>query len=1301
MNEILITSSVLILLLTALRAVFRKTVPARVQYALWGVVLLRLLLPVSLPAMDFSVLTVTEPVQQTVSANLGQQNVYILPTGQVELPEEEKRNPNLRPGYEMAPQSTGIMVVDDGGETATVYAGWMTAEEVLRCVWCAGMACMAVWMLASNISFYRNLRKARIPYSVPDCRYPVYVVESGLPSPCLFGLFRPAVYLTPAAAEPEKLRHVLAHEETHARHLDPLWSLLRCVCLTVYWFDPLVWLAAALSKSDGELACDEGTLKRLGEEERIPYGRTLLSLVPVRRPGNPMLSATTMTAGKRQLKDRITRIAQNRQTVAIAVFLLLSAAALCCAVTFSGAREAVDPGAATVEVVPLTGAELTYFNEEYFNNHFHSIRNQFLSSTYETPEDIDLYELFYCGSFTPGVIGDEELAIVGSFDSQGQEICPTVKITAEAIDEVLLEYTGLHLTETNQVNLDRFVWLAEYDAYYDTHGDTNYRSSVTFSAGERVGNVIRLYYDDAFLGGGWKCLRLRETEDGYWFLSNLPCDAPTVGTSYPDGEPWLVISLNDLQPYAPEAVTAERHSNDCAERLDGWSVGNGVTVRSYRSTDGRTYVAVERGGRAVNGAMVDWEADCFLTLPEGGDESRLFFFHDLFGHDGLTVSYTGRIQESIYGTITDYYTFDNNGTPSLLARAYGTVQEADLDGDGSKELAASSGDTAQLFFERDGQIYEADLDAVLADAWPELQSAGYGNWDAAGRSLSLSGSIPFPGHEDDPTANTAMASRDLYFDGENLLLYKRTYDDLAEGVPESVVRAATDAMEDAYAASKQGTEGYLDDQNWDGCRLSYLAREAVYTDFPGLTVEVYGFYYQFHTPTPWNVMMAGGSFVDEDGWFGGFWTEDSPYLLRVTDNRGNWQLVKDSGILSQEMADSVFFHANVGRLLVRSGLLIYEDLSAQDLFYQFYCNAWSFLNDLGQQPEAVQQEVLDRLTGYARSDAEAGADFQNEMSSLFFNTRSLTEEGAAAYRRLVAITNQWDVPSRVATTVENVVRELFRADYDDPSRFGSGVHLVTFRVTEIEKIVTYSGEYEIQLGSEVAVYRVSYQYMAEDPAAVEIAGGQSMDENGWFTPGDGSWLYVFFRVNGDGNQTYLYHDSMDDCIPGDAVFTQRMLANLGITEEEPEPEIDPDTLPLAEEPAVKLTQYGSYQDAYDSIDWNNEGIFFLDRELTGDTCTVVSWGYGGIPHGPAAMLDVIYPDGTRAQLPLPSRHPWGPADSPLTLELSDDGSTLTYTAHFDENLLNDDRTAVIHRAGTYHYTYDVAARTVSLIITKD
>ena len=68
MKEVLLTSSVLILVLLALRLVFRNAVSRRVQYALWALVLVRLLVPVSLPAADFSVLTAAEPVTARITA---------------------------------------------------------------------------------------------------------------------------------------------------------------------------------------------------------------------------------------------------------------------------------------------------------------------------------------------------------------------------------------------------------------------------------------------------------------------------------------------------------------------------------------------------------------------------------------------------------------------------------------------------------------------------------------------------------------------------------------------------------------------------------------------------------------------------------------------------------------------------------------------------------------------------------------------------------------------------------------------------------------------------------------------------------------------------------------------------------------------------------------------------------------------------------------------------------------------------------------------------------------------------------
>ena len=336
MKEILLTSSVLILALLALRRLFRRTISRRMQYALWLLVLMRLLVPLNVGTLAHNVLSAAEPVQAAVEKRLETPILY-MQDGTERRP-AQLANGNAPQGEPQSPPADAAQSApaDEYSLVTPTYRA-VALSEALTYVWYAGMLIVGAWFLFTNLRFARALRKARTPYSVEGCRYPVYLV-SALPSPCLFGVLRPAIYLNNAAtASPETLRFVLAHEQTHARHLDPLWSLLRGLCLTVYWFDPLVWLAAVLSREDGELACDEGTLRTLGADERTAYGKALLSLVPVcAKPQNPLLGATTMTGGKRSLKERVTRIAENRQAKTAAVFAAVALAALVCAVSFTG-----------------------------------------------------------------------------------------------------------------------------------------------------------------------------------------------------------------------------------------------------------------------------------------------------------------------------------------------------------------------------------------------------------------------------------------------------------------------------------------------------------------------------------------------------------------------------------------------------------------------------------------------------------------------------------------------------------------------------------------------------------------------------------------------------------------------------------------------------------------------------------------------------------------------------------------------------------------------------------------------------
>ncbi|MBR4703009.1 MAG: M56 family metallopeptidase [Oscillospiraceae bacterium] len=341
MRELLVSSSALILALLLLRFLFRRTISRRVQYALWFIVLLRLLLPVGIGSSRFSAASmmdrlpepgVSETILTVVGGDVPDLSVREPDPSLTEAEQREQYRANRQEWKEEVDRSR----IETGGTPITV-------RGILRSVWFGGMGACALLILLQNLRFARRLRRTRVPLEGVESRYPVYLCDD-IPSPCLFGLFRPAIYVTGAAARDERtLGYVLMHEETHARHLDPLWALLRSLCLAVWWFDPLVWLAAHFSRIDCELACDEGVLARLGEEERVPYGETLLALVPLRRSGTPLLSATTMTAGKRQMKDRIRRIAEHRRPLAVAFVLVLLLTGLVCAYTFTGGKKEQEP----------------------------------------------------------------------------------------------------------------------------------------------------------------------------------------------------------------------------------------------------------------------------------------------------------------------------------------------------------------------------------------------------------------------------------------------------------------------------------------------------------------------------------------------------------------------------------------------------------------------------------------------------------------------------------------------------------------------------------------------------------------------------------------------------------------------------------------------------------------------------------------------------------------------------------------------------------------------------------------------
>ena len=121
-----------------------------------------------------------------------------------------------------------ISVGPNTGEIPVKTMG-IQLDRILRSIWIAGIAVTAALFLFSNLHFAVRLRRSRQRVEQELTALPVYV-SGVVETPCLFGLFHPAIYVTQEVlADKTALRHVLAHETTHERHWDDLWALLRCV----------------------------------------------------------------------------------------------------------------------------------------------------------------------------------------------------------------------------------------------------------------------------------------------------------------------------------------------------------------------------------------------------------------------------------------------------------------------------------------------------------------------------------------------------------------------------------------------------------------------------------------------------------------------------------------------------------------------------------------------------------------------------------------------------------------------------------------------------------------------------------------------------------------------------------------------------------------------------------------------------------------------------------------------------------------------------------------------------------------
>ena len=299
-----------------IRAAAINKLPKKTFLVLWELVMVRLLIPFSIPSV-FSVYTLV--THGLSSAAL----------------------PEVTTDYNM-PVVEGVFAATGGMEQPP--ADILSSVSLWFIVWCAGMIPAALFFV---ISYLRCLMEFRTALPVRShyvekwleqqtLKRPVLVRQSDrISTPLTYGIFRPVI-LMPKKTDwknEKQLQYILTHEYVHIYRYDTVTKLLAACALCVHWFNPFVWVMYRLFNRDIELACDESVIRQFGEKSKSAYSLMLINMEAAKSGLLPFCN----NFSKNAVEERITAIMKMKKT---SLFAICIAAMLIVGVTTTFATSA-------------------------------------------------------------------------------------------------------------------------------------------------------------------------------------------------------------------------------------------------------------------------------------------------------------------------------------------------------------------------------------------------------------------------------------------------------------------------------------------------------------------------------------------------------------------------------------------------------------------------------------------------------------------------------------------------------------------------------------------------------------------------------------------------------------------------------------------------------------------------------------------------------------------------------------------------------------------------------------------------
>lgn len=407
-----------------------KKLPKRYSYALWSILAIRLLCPISFS----SVVSFFNLFKPTVVEN----EMTYIPSDIV---------------YADTPAvNVGTPVINEAVNgvlpTATAETSVNTMQLILYAasvVWLIGIAAMITYSAVSYFAVKKRVASAII------LRDNVYLCD-GIETPFVYGIIKPKIYIPTSVSEADT-DYILAHERVHISRGDHIIKLIALAALSLHWFNPLAWVSFKLMTNDMELSCDERALTKFDRDVKKDYASALLS-ISIKQ--NRLSYGGLLSFGESNIKTRIKGVlsAKKPALVVSVIAVAVIAVAAVCLLTNANGNDKHFTEVVSKDYASFMMGDTTYDAETQYRERTPAQMSEFMEKLKKTKVKLIKKE----------TVTEENIPPLNTDYDRASTMYCTVRL--HVLENCDGEYTGVVLARVSRGEESDVMYIALYDQMY-------------------------------------------------------------------------------------------------------------------------------------------------------------------------------------------------------------------------------------------------------------------------------------------------------------------------------------------------------------------------------------------------------------------------------------------------------------------------------------------------------------------------------------------------------------------------------------------------------------------------------------------------------------------------------------------------------------------------------------------------------------------------------------------------------------------------------------------------------------------